>query len=137
MGLAPGVADVYLLDQIGSLCHLLVEEGVDFFHRLIATVKGVDQELRVAEVAAAILVYLYMEAARRQVIVEVAIADYREIAACRGHFFGVEFLGQLVALGAVVEVDAHYQRTIVLSYWILTASCLKVDGGDGLCRVRI
>ena len=86
-------------------------------------------DLRVAEVATAVLVYLHTEAARRQAIVEVAIADYGEIASCCGHFFGVEFLGQPVALGAVAEVDAHYQRVVLLGYWILAASCLGVDRG--------
>src|SRR5882724_10690698 len=97
MGLTPGVADVYLLDQIGGLCHLLVEEGVYFFHRLVAAVESVAQDLRVAEVATAVLVYLHTEAARRQAIVA-------------------------VALGAVAEVDAHYQRVVLLGYWILAAS---------------
>src|SRR5947207_12385043 len=124
MGLAPGVADVDLLDQIWELAHLLVEEGVYFFHRLVAAVKSEGQDLRVAEVATAVLVYLDTEAARRQVIVEVAIADYGEIASCREHFFGAEFLGQPVALGAIAEVDAHYQRVVLLGYWILTASML-------------
>src|SRR5947208_9835140 len=103
------MADVYLLDQIWELGHLLVEEGVYFFHRLVAAVEREGQDLRVAEVATAVLVYLDTEAARRQVIVEVAIADYGEIASCCERFFGVEFLGKLVALGAVAEVDAHYQ----------------------------
>ena len=119
MGLAPGVADVHLLDQIGELGHLLVEEGVDFFHRLVPAVESEGQELRVAEVATSVLVYLDTEAARRQAIVEVAIADYGEIASCRERFFGVEFLGQPVALRAVAEVNAHYQRVVFLSYWIL------------------
>ena len=119
MGFAPGVADVHLLDQIGELGHLLVEEGVYFFHRLVAAVESIDHDLRVAEVATAVLVYLHPEAARRQVVVEVAIADYGEIASCRGHFFGLEFLGQPVALGAVAEVDAHHQRVVLLGYWIL------------------
>src|SRR6266480_4848366 len=101
MGLAPGVADVYLLDQIGKLRHLLVEEGVYFFHRLVAAVESFAQDLRVAEVATAVLVYLHMEAARRQVIVE----------------------------GAIAEVDAHYQRVVLLGYWILAASCLGADRG--------
>src|SRR5262249_20393295 len=85
------------------------------------------QDLRVAEVATAVLVYLHTEAARRQAIVEVAIADYGEIASCCGHFFGVEFLGQPVALGAVAEVDAHDQRVVFVGYWILVASWLGVD----------
>ena len=79
-----------------------------------------------AEVATAVLVYLHTEAARRQAIVHVAIVDYGEIASCCGHFFGVEFLGQPVALVAVAEVDAHYQRVVLLGYWILAASCLGV-----------
>ena len=70
--------------------------------------------LRVAEVATAVLIYLYTEAARRQVIVEVAVADYGQIASRCGHFFGVEFLGQAVALGAVAEIDAHHQRLVLL-----------------------
>src|SRR5262249_48277505 len=119
MGLAPGVANVDFLNQIGELGHLLVEEGIYFFHRLVAAVERERQNLRVAEVATAVLVYLHTEAARRQVIVEVAIANYGEIASCREHFFGVEFLGQLVALGAVAEVDAHHQRVVLLGYWIL------------------
>src|SRR4029434_673407 len=127
MGLAPGVADIYLLDQTGGLCHLLVEEGVYFFHRLVAPIESIALDLRIAEVATAVLVYLHTEAARRQAIVKVAIADYGEIASCCGHFFGVEFLGQPVALGAVAEVDAHYQRVVLLGYWILAASCLGVD----------
>src|SRR5437667_10378949 len=129
MGLTPGVADVDLLDQIGELCHLLVEEIACFFHGLIPAVESVAQDLRVAEVATAVLVYLHTEAARRQAIVEVAIADYGEIACCCGHFFGVEFLGQPVALGAVAEVDAHYQRIVRLGYWTLASSCLGVDRG--------
>src|SRR3989440_8028356 len=129
MGFAPGVADVDLLDQIWKLGHLLAEEGVYFFHRLVAAVESFVQDLRVAEVATAVLVYLHMEAARRQAIVEIAIADYGEIASCCGHFFGVEFLGQPVALGPVAEVDAHYQRVVLLRYWILAASCLGVDRG--------
>src|SRR5436190_23814642 len=124
MGLAPGVADVDLLDQIGGLCHLLIEEGVYFFHRFVAAVESIAQDLWVAEVATAVLVYLHKEAARRQVIVEVAIANYGEIASCGEHFFGVEFLGQPVALGAVAEVDAYYQRIVLLGYWILTASMI-------------
>src|SRR5947208_12006411 len=122
MGLAPGVADVDLLDQIGGLCHLLIEEGVYFFHRLVAAVESIAQDLRVAEVAAALLVYLHTEAARRQAIVEVAIAEYGEIASCCGHFSGVAFLGQPVPLGAVAAVDAHYQRGVLLGYRILAAS---------------
>src|SRR5438445_8945063 len=122
IGFAPGVADVDLLDQIWELCHLLVEEGVYFFHRLVPAVESEGQDLRVAEVATAVLVYLHTEAARRQAIVEVAIAEYGEIASCREHFFGVEFLGQSVALGAVAEVDAHYQRVVLLGDWILAAS---------------
>src|SRR5437763_16329695 len=110
MGFAPGVADVYLLQEIGELCHLLVEEGVYFFHRLVAAVESFAQDLRVAEVATAVLVYLHMEAARRQAIVEIAIADYGEIASCCGHLFGVAFLGPPVALGPVAEVAAHYRR---------------------------
>src|ERR1700686_3869153 len=129
IGLAPGVADVDLLDQIGELCHLLVEEGVYFFHRLVAGVESFAQDLRVAEVATAVLIYLDTEAARPQVIVEVAIADYGKIASCCEHFFGVEFLGQPVALGEVAEVDAHYQRVVLLGYWILAAFCLGVDRG--------
>ena len=61
-----------------------------------------------------VLVYLHTEAARRQVIVEVAIADYGEIASCCWHFFGDKFLGQRVALGAVVEVDAHDQQRVLV-----------------------
>src|SRR6266850_2491476 len=127
MGLAPGIADVHLLDQTGQLLHLLVQVGVYFFHRLVAAVESVAHDLRVAEVATAVLVYLHTETARRQAIVEVAIADYGEIASGCGHFFGVEFLGQPVALGAVAEVDAHYQRVVLFGYWILAASCLGVD----------
>src|SRR2546421_7613318 len=134
MGFAPGVADVDLLDQIWKLGHLLAEEGVYFFHRLVPAVESVEQDLRVAEVATAVLVYLHTEAARRQAIVEVAIADYGEIASCSGHFFGVEFLGQPVALGAVAEVDAHYQRVVLLGYRILAASCLGLDRGG--CSAR-
>src|SRR5215813_7915160 len=124
MSLAPGVADVYLLHEIGELRHLLVEEGVYFFHRLVPAVESEGQNLRVAEVATAVLVYLHTEAARRQAIVEVAITDYGEIASCCGHFFGVKFLGQPVALGAVAEVDAHYQRLVLFSDCIFAASCL-------------
>src|SRR4249920_213873 len=129
MGLTPGVTYVYLLNEVRELRHLLVEESVYFFHRLVAAVESFAQDLRVAEVATAVLVYLHTEAARRQAIVEVAIADYGEIASCCGHFFGVEFLGQPVALVAVAEVDAHYQRVVLLGYWILAASCLGVDRG--------
>src|SRR5262245_49834585 len=67
-----------------------------------------------------------MEATRRQAIIEVAIADHGEIASCCEHFFGVEFLGQPVALGAITKVNAHYQRVVLLGYWILAASCLGV-----------
>src|SRR6476661_3135478 len=129
MGFAPGVADVDLLDQIGELGHLLVEESVYFFHRLVPAVESERQDLRGAEVATAVLVYLHMEAARRQAIVQVAIADYGEIASCCEHFFGVEFLGQPVALGAVAEVDAHYERVVLLGYRILAASCMELDRG--------
>ena len=72
-----------------------------------------------AEVATAVLVYLNTEAARRQTIVEVAIADYGEITPCCERFCRVEFLGQPVALGAVAELDAHHQRVVLLGYWIL------------------
>src|SRR6516162_5939065 len=119
MDLAPGVADVDLLDQIGELGHFLVEESVYFFHCLVPAVESEGQDLRVAKVATSVLVYLHMETARRQAIVEVAIADYGEIASCRERFFGVEFLGELVALGAVAEVDAHYQDVVLFSYWVL------------------
>ena len=83
--------------------------------------------MRVAEVATAVLVYLDTEAARRQAIVEVAIAENGEIASCCGHFFGIEFLGQPVALGPVAEVDAHHERVVLVGYWILAASRLGVD----------
>src|SRR2546423_7438344 len=89
------------------------------FARFRSAVESEGQDLRVAEVATAVLVYLHTEAARRQAIVEVPIADYGEIASCSERFFGVEFLGQPVALGAVAEVDAHYQRVVLLGYWIL------------------
>src|SRR5437016_12746163 len=98
-------------------------EGVYFCPRFVTAVESEGQDLRVAEVATAVLVYLHTEAARRQAIVEVAIADYGDIASCCGHFFGVEFVGQPVALGAVAEVDAHYQRVVLLGYWILAAFC--------------
>src|SRR5215471_18383226 len=126
MGLAPGVANVDLLNQIGELRHLLVEEGVYFFDRLVPTVESEGQDLRVAEVATAVLVYLHTEAARRQAIVEVAVADYGEIASCCGHFFGVEFLGKPVSLGAAPEVDAHYQRVVLLGHWILACDTVIV-----------
>src|SRR5262249_35240617 len=107
------------LHQIGKLSHLLVEKGVYFFYRFVAAVESEGQDWRVADVATAVLVYLHTEAASRQVIVEVAIAEYSEIASCCERFFGVEFLGQPVALGAVAEVDAHYQRVVLLGCWIL------------------
>jgi hypothetical protein len=88
--------------------------------------------LRVAEVATAVLVYFHPQAARRQLIVEVAIADRGDIASGRGHFFGLEFLGQPVALGAVAEVDTHYQRLVLLGYWILAAVCLGRGRGDSM-----
>src|SRR5258705_13845780 len=111
---------------MGDVCLLLVEGGFFFSLLFAPAVESVAQDLRVAEVATAVLVYLHTEAASRQAIVEIAIADYGEIASCCGHFFGVEFLGQPVALGAVAEVDAHYQRVVLLGYWILAASCLGV-----------
>src|ERR1700755_2553816 len=114
MDLAPGVTDIYLLDQIGRLCHLLVEVGVYFFHRLVAAKESVAVDLGVTEALTAVLVYLHPEAAPDQVIVKVAIADYGEIASCCYRFFGAEFLRQPLARIAVAEVNSHDQRMVLL-----------------------
>src|SRR2546430_3235237 len=116
VGFGQGAAVFFLPHGGERASPFLGEKSFFFSPRFAPAVESFAQDLRVAEVATAVLVYLHMEAARRQAIVEIAIADYGEIASCCGHFFGVEFLGQPVAFGAVAEVDAHYQRVVLLGY---------------------
>src|SRR5262249_35840356 len=101
-------------NQVGGLCHFLIEVGVNFFHRLVAIEKSVAMDLKVADVATTVFVYLHPEAARDQLIVKVAIADDGEVASCWYRFFGAEFLGQPMPVEAVAEVAAHNERIVLL-----------------------